>query len=310
MNTDFKTKALQLVNSCKRVKGNQVYQTLAKEYNIGVRKAGDRFKSIFGKPVRDYLTDILIPSREQIRDALIKCNSQEELLRYLGVSYDRIVGVYDKYFGRSTFRKAKEFLLNEVDVVPYNPTLADNLSILVSQHLGDGYFDFSNNRSELKIEHGEKQFNYLKWKISLLQKAFPTLPGFEKIRKRISKTGYISYSYRTPNIRNKYFRKIREYSKEKLVKELTPLGWCLWYLDDGNLFMAKNATHLSIAISDPKIQEQSLREVTSYGIKASLDKNSLIISNRYEIIKFLNVFVKPFIHMIPECMKYKCVLKI
>ena len=308
-NKSFYERAKELAESCKRVKDNGVYETLSEEYHISKRQAGDRFKSFFGKPVRDYITDFNRPTREALRDALIKCDRQEELLKYLGITYDWLKGLYDKYFGTSTFRSAKLKLYNEFDVIPYNPTIEDNLSILVAERLGDGSFEFYDGRKSLKIEHSEEQYDWLKFKVNLLKKAFPTVPGLEAIKKR-DNNGYISYSWRSNTIRDRYMDIIKENERQDLVRRLTPFGWMVWYLDDGNLYLSNNSNQLSISIHEPNVREVAVKEMLTYGFKFSNYKECITLSDKLEIIKFLNCFVKPFIHLIPDCMEYKYVVKI
>jgi len=42
MNKSFYERAKELAESCNRVKDNGVYETLAKEFHIGLRNAGDK----------------------------------------------------------------------------------------------------------------------------------------------------------------------------------------------------------------------------------------------------------------------------
>lgn len=309
MNKSFYERAKELAESCNRVKDNEVYETLAKEFHIGLRNAGDRFKSLFGKPVRDYIADINTPSKEVLRDAIIRCDTQEDLIKFLNIHYDWIKGLYDKYFKVSTFRAAKLKLFNEFDIIEYNPTIEDNLSILVSQKLGDGSFEFYDGRSGLKIEHGYKQYDYLKFKVNLLKKAFPTISGLETIKKREYKN-YISYYWRSNTIRNRYMEIIKNNSEIELIDRLTPFGWMLWYLDDGSLTISDNSNQLSFAIHSNEIRVSAIKELETYGFQFANYNEQIVISDKLTIIKFLNCFIKPFIHLIPECMKYKCIVKI
>lgn len=305
----FYERAKELAENCNAVKFNNVYETLAEEYNISKRSASDRFKSLFGKNVRDYITYINTPSKEVLRDAIIKCNSHKELLEMLNVKPYWMIGLYDKYFKVSTFKKAKIKLYNEVDIIPYNPTIEDNLSILISQRLGDGSFEFYDNRSSLQLEHGYKQYDYLKFKINLLKKAFPIIPGLEQIKKR-EYNGYTSYHWRSNNIRNRYMEIIKKTKKCDLIKRLTPFGWLLWYLDDGYMSVSKYSCKLSIAIHDKEVREAAIEELKTYGFNFFNYKESIDISDKLVIVKFVNCFIKPFMHLIPDCMKYKCVVKI
>ena len=56
---------------------------------------------------------MVTPSKEVLRDAIIRCDTQEDLLKFLNIYYDWIKGLYDKYFKVSTFRAAKLKLFNE-----------------------------------------------------------------------------------------------------------------------------------------------------------------------------------------------------
>ncbi|MFA5395494.1 MAG: hypothetical protein WC346_05675 [Methanogenium sp.] len=303
INKDFYTRAKELADSCNRVKGNKVYETLAKEFHIRKRNARDRFKSLFGKCVRDYISNNIIPTREQMRDAIIKSSTHDEMCNILNVNRDLLKGLYDKYFGYSTYFKCKICLLNEIDVIQYNPTIEDNYSLFISQWLGDGYFDFTNNRSCLSLEHCEKQFDYLKFKISLFKKAFPNLPGFESItpRKDIN-----SFRWRSNNMYNSYMTKIQTITLEEALTKLTPFGWCLYYLDDGYLCNSG----LGISTTNKELQLLIQKELSSYGIKSNISSKAVTIQSKEEIIKFLNNFIKPYLHIIPKCMHYKSYIKI
>ena len=309
-NKSFYERAKELADACTVIKENGVYETLAKEYGIGLRTAGDRFKSLFGKCVRDYISEKNTPTRGQMIDAIIKCESSDEVKQYLGLSSYWMVGIYDKYFGVSTFAKSKVKLLAEKEVVPYNPTIEDNLSILLSQKLGDGSFETYDGRSSIKIEHSEKQYDYLKMKVNILCKAFPNIPtGIGNIRKRVQSNGYVSYVWRSNNFHCKAMDKAIEMPLADAVHSLTPFGWCLWYLDDGNLSLTYGIHHLSIAIHDEDVRNAAVEELKTYGFNFSAQKECIIISDYIAIAKFINCFVKPFMHLIPESMHYKCFIK-
>ena len=306
----FYDRAKELADNCNSVKNNNVYETLSEEYGITKRTAGDRFRSYFGKCVSEYISEAHTPTKEEVRNALIVCESTDEVMKMLNTNSYWFKGLYDKYFNVSTFIKAKAKILNEKDEVAYNPTIEDNLSLFLSQKLGDGSFETYNNRRCLKIEHGSKQLDYLKFKISLFCKAFPQLEGFGKIRKRVSTDNYISYSWRTNNMNSKAMIQAIETSKVDAVHKLTPLGWLLWFLDDGTLYQDENSHCIIISMSDEKLKDEAIKELETYGMNFKKSKNGIIVSDYINIVKFLNCFIKPFNHIIPECMKYKCVIKI
>lgn len=69
---------------------------------------------------------------------------------------------------------------------------------------------------------------------------------------------------------------IKNNSKEDLVKQLTPLGWMLWYLDDGSLSLSKNSNTLEIAIHENSLREASINELKTYGFTFHNYKNRLV----------------------------------
>ena len=177
----FKERAEELALSCKRVKGNNVYETLAVEFGIGKRTAGDRFKSIFGIPVRDFISKNLIPTKEKVIDCIIQSDNWEEFYKLTDINDSaRLVALLNEYFGNTSYPKIKNNLLAKIPIKNYNPSREDNESILISQILGDGSIE---RDSSFKIEHGYKQYDYLKFKIQLLNTAYPETNGLENIKK-------------------------------------------------------------------------------------------------------------------------------
>ena len=92
---------------------------------------------------------------------------------------------------------------------------------------------------------------------------------------------------------------------------MTPLGIMLWYLDDGCYYVSKSGHQsISLSITDEEIRRQAYDVFKSYGIEFSVRGVYLVLQDRVKIAMFMNCFTKPFLHMIPECMKYKCEMKI
>lgn len=304
MNT-FRERAIYLANNCKRVKNNKVYETLAKEFNISKRTAGDRFKSIFKMPVRDYISKNLIPSKEDLLTYIIQSNSFKELYEISGINdVSRLSKLLHKYFGNSNLFKIKLNLVAKIPNKNYKVNREDNESILLSQIYGDGSIE---RNSCLKIEHGYKQFNYLKFKISLINKAYPTTNGLEGIRKKVSNKNYVSYTYRTKQVLEKQIEKFNKRSLEDNINSMTPLGICLLYLDDGTFHYSKkyNTTCLSIGTVDKKLQKALYNYFLTYGYKFNIRTNGIELNSKIEIIKFIKDFLQPYKEIIPKCMHYK-----
>lgn len=302
----FKERAEELALACTRVKNNGVYETLAKEFGIGKRTAGDRFKSIFGKPVSEFISENNTPSKEKLIDCLIQSDDFNEFLKLSGITYaEKLVNLLKTYFGQSNYYKLKVTALSKMPCKEYNPTLADNEALLVSQILGDGHIE---RESSFKIEHGHKQYDYLKFKVSLFNKAFPETNGLDHIKKRISNVGYESYSWRSGQVLGKQLNKLIHLDKEDLVNKLTPFGICLYFLDDGS-FYESVGEYITWGLEFACPEETSLilqKYFETYGYKFNIVKGKgIALQSKSEIIKFIKDFIEPFDEIIPECMKYK-----
>lgn len=300
----FRERAKELADNCKKVKNNKVYETLSKEFNIGVRTAADRFKSIFGMPVRDYITKNITPSKEKLIDCFIESKNFEEFYKLSG--YNDISGLsklLHNYFGESNYFKIKLKMIAKIPNENYVVTREDNESILLSQFYGDGSVE---RRSSFKIEHGYKQKEYLKFKVSLLNKAYPETNGLEAINKRIYKD-YTSYTYRTGQVLIKQINKILESTVEQNINRLTPFGICLLYLDDG--YLSINTEYNTVELGISSVNEDLLNSLKqyfiTYGYNFTITSKALVIRSKVEIIKFIKDFIEPYKHLLPECMHYK-----
>lgn len=271
---------------------------LAGQYGISEKTAYNRIHSLFGCSPRDYITDALMPSKAKLTSLVLNCSEAKEVKQALGLPIQLEKGIYDKYFGVSNFKRAKCKLLAEHASSPLNPTRADNFSLLISQRLGDGSFDWT--RSAVRIVHGIKQAEYLKFKVSLFNRAFPQTSHEVKIHDH--KQGHQSVGWYSGSIRNSYMSKIEQSERHQLISELTPLGWLLWYFDDGHW-----AQNLSIASVDEALLRSAVRELKTYGIEARVDmgQSALFLCGMENDVKFYTNFIAPYKHIIPQCMSYK-----
>ncbi len=176
---DFYTEANRLLNEADKY-NYPINKKLCEIFNIRSDVLSRRFKSLFGCTIREKLYEKFYPTRDEIINALITSDNVKEMQKKLKLAPTSAMwkGLLDREFGYSIFANAKANFIVREKVEAYNPTKADNLSILISQILGDGYLD--KIRSSICIEHGYKQLDYLKLKVKLINKAFPNTPGIEK----------------------------------------------------------------------------------------------------------------------------------
>lgn len=303
---DFYTRAKELADSVDVTIG--VNKALTDEFNIRSDEVSRRFKSFFGKNVTEYITDRLTPSKEEADKALILCNNVDEFKQMLGIKSGAIwKGFLDKYYGVSTFTAAKTKAVLDTPVTPYRPTREDNLSILVSQVLGDGSFD--KVRSAFIIDHKADHIDYLMFKVGLLKAAYPFVPGVERCRKFVHSQGHEYVNYYAGGFHK--YRSILTQDKPSLVKELTPLGWLLWYLDDGGYYKTSEGQHIiQLAAKDDELCNVAIQELATYGYNFSKTKNAICLKDAPGVAKFINGMIHPFYNLIPECMMYKCDMKV
>lgn len=302
----FKERAEQLAKNCRRVKGNGVYETLAKEFGISKRNAGDRFKSLFGVPVRDYISNNIIPTDEQIIDYLVQSSNVDEFWKLTDTNeFSRITPILNRLFGTTNYRQIKVRLQAKQRIKDYKVTLADNKAFLISQYLGDGSLERGN---AFRIEHGHKQYSWLKFKVGMFNTMYPLTNGLENItlNNRI-KTGYKSYVYRTGPHLKKQVTYLVSKGKINLVPELTPLGVMIYFMDDGYLSYNSEfrTTELGFATVNPELRDALVDYFKTYGYEFNKSSKAVTLQKRLEVIKFIQEFILPFSNIIPKEMSYK-----
>jgi hypothetical protein len=261
------------------------------EFGISERVVYVRFKSIYGDSPRNVIKKRVMPTKSVLDQIVIDSDSSEEVKKTLGLSHNLYVGLYDTYYGVSTFQKAKLKILEEKYQTSYSPVREDNRSLIYSQLLGDGSYDA--RRHALTITHGHKQGGYLKWKVSLINKAYPKTAT--SVRLRMHTQGH-QYFYYYTNLGN-----LDILPEVECVDKLTNLGWLLWFLDDGSY-----GQNISICCKrSDETRAEAIRVLATFGIKARDNGVSIVMAGQENDLKFYFNFIKPFIKDIPICMQYK-----
>lgn len=274
-----------------------VKSAICVEFNLTEMELLRRARSLFQCTLRE----LFQPTKEEAINALIRSNNSKEFRELLGVSTDP--GIYQKYFGKSNYVNSKAKIINKIKVSDIIPNTSDNEAIVFSQVLGDGSYD--STRKAIRITHSIAQLDYLKLKVSLLKNAYPELASLSDIKVAIHAQGHEYCSWYSRKLPEHIYLKLDRYSYEDMVKSLTPLGWYLWYFDDGNLASGSTPS-LGICAGIEKYKHDLIQEIMkTYNIDGNAFAKSYSIQKRVEIIKFLNTFVKPFNKITPKCMEYK-----
>lgn len=280
-----------------------VAEVLRLKYGISKKTVHNRFHSMYGSSFRDYVSERVIPTKEELTSAILNTSSSDECRKYLGLSHRKMVGLYDKLFGVSTYSASKEqILMSQPAPVRLSTLREDNLAIMLSQYLGDGHYN--RPRHTLEITHGVKQAEYLRWKVGMIVEGYNLQNS--TITHNVHAQGHEYYRWYSRKLGNIDFPQ----NKADVPKLLTPLGWLLWYLDDGTY-----QQDISICTNLESVANAGIEELVTYGIDARVNKVSG--ANAYTItmcggqntIKFYKAFIEPYLQIIPECMRYKTLVK-
>lgn len=292
----FYEKAKQLIEN--KTSKKNILKNLTSTFCISEKEVHKRIRSLFGKS----LDEVLKPTKSEVTMAILKANSIDDLKNELNMQTG-LGSLYEEYYGVSTFASARKVCETYREITEYNPSRDDNLSILISQKLGDGYIERGNS---LHIQHGEKQFEYLVEKVKLFNKAFPTTNPVGSIKKYLHKQGHSFYSWRSGIFNNSQFKYVVDTPNSVLVGELTPLGMFLLYMDDGCLSQ-KKVNVLSICNPCNETRNAIVTFLKSYGIESTNYQTDMEVSmtNIIDVTAFLNTFVRPFKKYIPMNMGYK-----
>ena len=269
---------------------------IADQYGVCHRTLYSRFNSYFGESPKKYVRKLLTPSKQELDSLILNSESPEHLwekLPYNGLYWR---GIFDRVYGGSTFFKAKQAILESQATSPYTVSRDDNRSLIYSQLLGDGSYDAQ--RHTLRVAHGIKQAEYLRWKVGMITKGYPNLSSRVTVLTHTQGHQYASwYSGKLGNLDLPSTRA----DCWVLVEKLSPLGWLVWYLDDG----CGSAQNYTISICSEKTEIEAVRVLQTYGIKARRHAGSIFMRGAHEDKKFSKAFIEPFIHLIPPSMQYK-----
>jgi len=282
----------------KKIKAKEIdnlgieFQTIADMYNVSYKTVYNRFNSMFQDSAKNIILKAIYPSKEELISLLLNTTDSKDFFNKLDLPTKLSKGIFDKEWGVSTYHKAKLLVLTKRLYIPYNRLREDNRSLWYSQLLGDG--SYNKQRHAFTIVHGLKQTEYLKWKVSLINKAYPKTPTEVALLKHSQ--GHMYARYYSRNIGNIDIPEDRG----EVIPKLTPLGWLLWWLDDGGWY--QNITIFSI---DKSIIDRAIIELNTYDIKARHSQNGMSMCGHMNDLKFYKNFIEPFLNNIPKCMLYK-----
>lgn len=182
--------------------------------------------------------------------------------------------------------------------------------------LGDGYLRPTNGNAEnhsyaLSLCHGEKQLDYLKWKLNEFEN-FVTTKNFQ-INTRQFRGNAPTYAFSTVSHpflneahRICYCADGKKDISAEWLERITPLSLAVWYMDDGSL---NKRYHTVVLCTNSFSRQGQLLAIAflkdRYGIESVLEprrnQQTVIRINASQSRKFMNL-IAPYV---PSCMSYK-----
>jgi len=176
--------------------------------------------------------------------------------------------------------------------------------ILVGLLLGDGHLETQNNGRtyRLKVEHAEKQRDYVKWLYDEFKEWVPS-GIYEKERPDGSKTvGFTTYSHGSFRFYGHQFYESGVKRIPKLIhKLLSPVGIAVWFMDDGSRKSLRHKTFIIHTLGYTKKDLERLQE--------ALQKKSKIITRlhrqkqKYWRLYILSESAQQFLDLVQQYVK-------
>jgi len=187
-------------------------------------------------------------------------------------------------------------------------------SMIIGMILGDAFLQKTGEKNaRIRLEHSEKQKDYLVWKASFFPEFFQGKPSFlERFNSYYQKTyRYVRWqSTASPEI-GKMRKLFYEQGRKKIPDNLplifdNPLTLAIWYMDDGYLYHRDKMIYIYLPQYTPREQKILLETLKlNFGLKPILKtkkkRNQVLIFPVEETKKFLSL-VKSFII---SSMRYK-----
>jgi hypothetical protein len=186
-------------------------------------------------------------------------------------------------------------------------------AILVGLLLGDGHLETQNGGRtyRLKVEHSEKQVDYVHWLYELFASWIPSKP-YRRVRPdgRIS-VGFTTYSHGSFRF---YAQQFYPIGKKKVIpklinKLLTQAGLAVWFMDDGSRKSSKHTTYNIHTLAYTKRDLERLQDtlLKKFGIITSLHRQKETSWRIYipsvSAERFKSI-IQPYVNLIPS-MKVK-----
>jgi len=178
-------------------------------------------------------------------------------------------------------------------------------SILFGTILGDGYLQKTGRKNaRLRLEHGEKQKDYLLWKVKKLAKLFQGKPKHLERIHPLSKKKYGYWRHQSQSmpllgkLRRLFYPEGKKRIPQDLVKYLDPLSLAVWYMDDGYYYPRDRCSYLylgNVTEKEAEIVRQALEENLKLGARVKRKKKGYALYFSPQETKQLKNLIKSYI---------------
>lgn len=197
--------------------------------------------------------------------------------------------------------------------------------VVLGTLMGDASFNVKENGScRIQMAHSIKQKAYLEWKKEILSPFFlmdkPTEYISYKNNVFNSKPNYHYSSIVHQDFTDLYGLFHSDNTRRKgvtmnVLNAMTELSVLVWFLDDGCYhYQQTNSTHsmylstYCFTLSEHNTMKKWFWHKWRVDIRIAYDathKSYTLRLNKENMVKFNNIFLKPFLNIIPDCMHYK-----
>ena len=178
--------------------------------------------------------------------------------------------------------------------------------ILVGTVLGDGFLQKTGTKNaRLRLEHSDKQKEYLLWKGTQMSRLFQGKPTFLS---RVHPKSGETYSYArwqssaSPELgvwQRYFYKEGKKTISADIGKYLTPLSLAVWYMDDGYLSPDKSSFIYLGRVSKEESEILQNAITKNFSIEAKIyDKKNKGFALYFPVeeTKKLHALIKSFIH--------------
>ena len=274
---------------------------ICRKHHVSQEAVYWRIRTYFGDKLRNLRWNYFEPSREELLNVVLRCQTSGEVFKELGhMPRSQQIGLFDRVLGVSTFAKAKMIALHELYQSRFSPAVHDNKALVAAMLIGDGYWDLK--RRSIDIEHCAKQQGWLQAKVDMFCAAFPYA------NKTIKQTKRGTFKWRSNKITSTKYVDLCSLPRHELVHYLNPLGLWVLFLDDG-CYCRTSQQVLQYAAANRRVAEALQSKLNDeYGFQFRIQgeyHNLVLTGGAPAVFAFIQDILQPFSKLTPECMHYK-----